>query len=153
VTKSSNHTLSLHRLTSYSFSTTNFPWLFHTNIWLYYSCTPLYSVVQLLTFQFSSLCWTLLYSCGISILLVLLLPSNYLSWHDHIENNSPVLLVACVFERVYLAPGFCGSIALCFEQIHHNLFPKCVVQEILTFWFWSSGLLWWNILPPSSGQK
>jgi hypothetical protein len=47
-TKSSNHTLSLHRLTSNSSSTTNYPWLFPTDNWLNshsrtLSCTPLYS--------------------------------------------------------------------------------------------------------------
>jgi hypothetical protein len=34
LTKSSNHTLSLHRLTSKSFSATNFPWLFPADNWL-----------------------------------------------------------------------------------------------------------------------
>jgi hypothetical protein len=48
VNKSSNHTLSLHRLTYNSSSTTNFPWLSPTDNWLNSHsrtlyCTPLYS--------------------------------------------------------------------------------------------------------------
>jgi hypothetical protein len=41
---------------------------------------------------------------------------------DHIENTAPVLLAACLFERVYLAKVSYGSIAQCFEQIRHNIY-------------------------------
>jgi hypothetical protein len=37
-----------------------------------------------------------------------LLPSNGLG-ANHIENTAPVLLAACLFERVYLDKGFSGS--------------------------------------------
>jgi hypothetical protein len=39
-----------------------------------------------------------------------LLPRNGLG-ANHIENTAPVLLAVCLFERVYLATGFSGSIA------------------------------------------
>jgi hypothetical protein len=49
-----------------------------------------------------------------------LLPSNGLD-ANHIENTAPVILAACLFERVYLATGFSGSIAQCSEQIRHSM--------------------------------
>jgi hypothetical protein len=49
-----------------------------------------------------------------------LLPSNDLG-ANHIENTTPVLLVACLFESIYLATGFSGSIASCSGQIRHNI--------------------------------
>jgi hypothetical protein len=39
-----------------------------------------------------------------------LLPGNDLS-ANRIENTAPVMLAACLFERVYLATGFSGSVA------------------------------------------
>jgi hypothetical protein len=57
VNKYSNHTLSLHRLTSNSSSSTaNFPWLSHTDNWteLSFCCAPLYAVVL----PFSWLFWS-----------------------------------------------------------------------------------------------
>jgi hypothetical protein len=48
------------------------------------------------------------------------MPSNGLGV-NHIENIAPVFLAACLFEGVYLATGFSGSIAHCFEQIRHNI--------------------------------
>jgi hypothetical protein len=39
-----------------------------------------------------------------------LLPSNGLG-ANYIENTAPVLLAACLFERVYLATGFSDSTA------------------------------------------
>jgi hypothetical protein len=64
VTKSSNHTQSLHRLTSNSLSPTKFQWIFSTDNWFLTFLSLLYSVVQLLKsqFQFCSLCCTPLYS-------------------------------------------------------------------------------------------
>jgi hypothetical protein len=46
VTKSSNHTLSLHRPTSNSSSATNFPWLFPTDSILILRCIPILLVLD-----------------------------------------------------------------------------------------------------------
>jgi hypothetical protein len=79
VTKSSNHTLSLHKLTSNSSSTSNFPWLSPTDNWLnshsrilLYSfvcrCIPIVLTLQNSKFQFSNLLlatnWLSLYRLG-----------------------------------------------------------------------------------------
>jgi hypothetical protein len=38
------------------------------------------------------------------------------------EKTAPILLAACLLERVYLATGFAGSMPECFEQIRHDMF-------------------------------
>jgi hypothetical protein len=164
VTKSSNHTLSLHRLTlivlqlptsrGSSLPTTD------SILILVLCCTPLYShslgsvLLQLLNFQFQFsiplatdsrntrvyMCtasgrtpWETRFTCYEEYVFMSPLPSTG-SGADHIENTcyccevfsarcvatsaewstentAPLSLAACLFERVYLATGFPGSIA------------------------------------------
>jgi hypothetical protein len=54
VTKSSNHTLNLHRMTSNSSSTVNFPWLFPADSILVLRCIPILLTLLNSQFQFSN---------------------------------------------------------------------------------------------------